>query len=47
MSDENPKLSRRSFLKLLGVLAGEAFLMGVGGMFYSYKLEPGWVEIEI
>jgi predicted MPP superfamily phosphohydrolase len=45
MSDENPKLSRRSFLKLLGVLAGEAFLMGVGGMFYSYKLEPGWVEI--
>jgi uncharacterized protein len=42
---ENPKLSRRSFLKIMGFLAGEIFLMGAGGMLYASQLEPGWVEI--
>jgi predicted MPP superfamily phosphohydrolase len=42
---ENPKLPRRSFLKIMGFLAGEIFLMGAGGMLYATQLEPGWVEI--
>ncbi|HEY5158857.1 MAG TPA: metallophosphoesterase [Anaerolineales bacterium] len=41
----NPKLSRRSFLKIMGLLAGEAFLIGAGGMVYTKQLEPSWVEI--
>jgi predicted MPP superfamily phosphohydrolase len=41
----NPKLSRRSFLKIMGLLAGEAFLIGAGGMVYANQLEPSWVEI--
>lgn len=45
MPDENPKLSRRSFLKIIGILAGETILVGAGGMLYSYQLEPGWVEV--
>lgn len=42
---ENPKVSRRSFLKIIGFLAGGAFLMGTGGMVYASQLEPDWVEI--
>ena len=41
----NTKLSRRSFLKIMGLLAGEAFLFGAGGMVYVNQLEPSWVEI--
>jgi predicted MPP superfamily phosphohydrolase len=41
----NPKISRRSFLKIMGLLAGEAFFIGVGGMMYANQLEPSWVEI--
>ncbi|MGD0612066.1 MAG: metallophosphoesterase [Anaerolineales bacterium] len=41
----NPKLSRRSILKIMGLLAGEAFWMGAGGMVYAKQLEPSWVEI--
>jgi hypothetical protein len=42
---ENPKLSRRSFLKIMGFLAGEIFLMGAGGMLYASQMEPGLVEV--
>jgi predicted MPP superfamily phosphohydrolase len=45
MTEENQKLSRRSFLKLMGILGGELFLMGAGGMLYTKQLEPAWVEI--
>jgi predicted MPP superfamily phosphohydrolase len=45
MAEENQKLSRRSFLKLMGFLGGEVFLMGAGGMMYARQLEPTWVEI--
>jgi uncharacterized protein len=42
---QNPKLSRRTFLKILGVLAGQAFLIGAGGLLYASQLEPAWMEI--
>lgn len=42
---EKPKLSRRSFLKILGLLVGDVFLTGTGGMLYALQLEPGWVDI--
>jgi len=29
----------------MGLLAGEAFLMGAGGTLYANQLEPAWVEI--
>ena len=29
----------------MGVLAGQAFLMGAGGLVYAKQLEPAWVEI--
>ena len=45
MAEENQQLSRRSFLKLMGFLAGEFIFMGAGGLLYSKKLEPTWVEI--
>jgi uncharacterized protein len=41
----NPKISRRSFLKIMGLMAGEVFLMGTGGLVYARELEPSWVEI--
>jgi predicted MPP superfamily phosphohydrolase len=45
MIEEKPKMSRRSFLKMMGLLAGEAFLFGVGGMEYAKSIEPAWVEV--
>jgi predicted MPP superfamily phosphohydrolase len=45
MIDETPKMTRRSFLKLMGMLVGETILFGVGGMEYVKHIEPAWVEV--
>ncbi len=45
MAGKYRKLSRRSFLKILGILAGNGLLLGAGGMAYARHLEPAWLDI--
>jgi uncharacterized protein len=45
MLGQDPKISRRSFLKLMGLMGANAFLFGAGGMVYAKSLEPAWVEV--
>lgn len=41
-----PMLSRRAFLKLGVASTLEITLLGLGGLGYAYKIEPGWVEVK-
>jgi predicted MPP superfamily phosphohydrolase len=40
------RLSRRAFLRLGLASAYEVTLLGVGGLAYVYRVEPGWVEVK-
>ena len=40
------RLTRRDFLKLVGVAALDVFLMGIGGAGYGYLMEPNWIKVE-
>jgi len=39
------KITRRDFLKFLGITALEFVLAGMGGLGYSTLVEPGWLDI--
>ena len=40
------KLTRRSFLKLMGAAGLDFFLLAIGGALYSFLVEPGRVQVE-
>jgi uncharacterized protein len=45
MVEEKHTMSRRSFLKMMGLLASETFILGVGGLAYMRHIEPELVEV--
>ena len=45
MTEDRSAMSRRSFLKLMGMLIGETILFGVAGMQYVKRIEPAWIEV--
>jgi predicted MPP superfamily phosphohydrolase len=40
------RITRRDFLKLMGVAALDVFLLAIGGMGYGYLMEPNWFKVE-
>ena len=40
------QLTRRDFLKVVGVAALDFFLVGVGSAGYGYLMEPNWIKVE-
>ena len=40
------RLTRRDFLKLVGVAALDFFLLGIGGAGYGYLMEPNSIQVE-
>jgi len=45
MTEDRSAMSRRSFLKLMGMLIGETILFGVAGMQFAKRIEPAWIEV--
>lgn len=45
MTEDRSSMSRRSFLKLMGMFMGETILFGVAGMQYAKRIEPAWLEV--
>ena len=39
-------ITRRDFLKLMGVAALDVFLLAIGGVGYGYLMEPNWFKVE-
>jgi uncharacterized protein len=42
---ERQRLSRRSFLKLMGYAALDGLILSVGGGVYGTQVEPGWLDL--
>jgi predicted MPP superfamily phosphohydrolase len=40
------RITRRDFLKLIGVAALDIFLLAIGGVGYGYFMEPNWFKVE-
>ena len=40
------RLTRRDFLKLMGITALDLFLLAIGGTGYGYLMEPNWFKVE-
>jgi predicted MPP superfamily phosphohydrolase len=40
------RFTRRDFLKLMGVVALDFFLLAIGGVGYGYLMEPNWFKVE-
>ena len=39
-------MTRRDFLKIIGLAALDFFLVGIGGAGYGYLMEPNWIKVE-
>lgn len=46
LRDDIKKLTRRDFLKLLGIGLLDSVLLAVGGAVYSMFVEPNWLKVE-
>ena len=40
------RISRRDFLRLMGVAALDVFLLAIGSVGYGYLMEPNWFKVE-
>jgi uncharacterized protein len=43
---QHKRLTRRDFLKVLGIAALDFFLVGIGGAGYGYLMEPNLIKVE-
>src|SRR5688572_7752633 len=43
---QHKRLTRRDFLKVLGLAALDLFLVGIGGAGYGYLREPNLIQVE-